>query len=61
MPNALELETISSEDSNSPTTKSSAQAVLSNQGNLLDSGMFSDVTIIVKGVEIRAHKNILSG
>lgn len=30
-------------------------------GNLLDNEKFSDVTLVVSGLEVKAHKNILAG
>ncbi|XP_031634236.1 BTB/POZ and MATH domain-containing protein 6-like [Contarinia nasturtii] len=51
---------ITSEDSNSPEDQAELKEARNTTAKLFDTKLFSDVTFIVKGVEFRAHKNILS-
>lgn len=56
-----ELENISSEDSNSPTSKLRLNNITKKYKNMLNIGRFADFTFIVEGVEIKAHKCVLAG
>ncbi len=47
---------ISSEDSNSPDVKAHRKAWVQLTTEVFGNGLFSDVTIVVEGKEIKAHK-----
>lgn len=52
-------EFITSEDSNSPEVLIEKKEAEKTNAKLFDTKLFSDVTIVVKGVEFRAHKSVL--
>lgn len=53
-------EAISSEDSNSPEAQADRKAAIQKFADAFETKMFSDVTLVVKGVEFSAHKQVLS-
>lgn len=53
-------EAIASEDSNSPEFQADIKEARKQMGDLFDTKIFSDVSFLVKGVNFRGHKNILS-
>lgn len=57
----MNLENIGAEDSNSPTAKSNMKDFDQSFAKMFDSDFLTDVTIVVNGSEIKAHKFVLAG